>query len=195
MTVLSDRYADAFAYAFTLHRDQVRKGSDIPYVTHLIAVSGLVLEHGGSEDEAIAGLLHDAVEDQGGSPTLAEIRRRFGDEVAAIVDGCSDTDVTPKPPWRQRKEDYLAHLPYASRSIRLVSVADKLHNARATLADYRRVREALWAHFKGGRYGTLWNYRALIGAYRSAAGEPTQEALVAELDRVVGELERLVAGK
>ena len=191
MTVLSDRYAEAFAYALELHRGQIRKGTNTPYVSHLIAVSGLVLEHGGSEVEAIAALLHDAVEDQGGAPTLAEIKRRFGDEVAAIVEGCSDTDQTPKPPWRERKEAYLAHVPHATRSVQLVSVADKLHNARAILGDYRVLGEALWPRFKGGRDGTLWLYRALTDAYRSAIVEPTHPRLVEELDRVVTELERL----
>ena len=191
MTVLSDRYAEAFAYALELHRGQIRKGTNTPYVSHLIAVSGLVLEHGGSEVEAIAALLHDAVEDQGGAPTLAEIKRRFGDEVAAIVEGCSDTDQTPKPPWRERKEAYLAHVPHATRSVRLVSVADKLHNARAILGDYRVLGEAVWPRFKGGRDGTLWLYRALTDAYRSAIVEPTHPRLVEELDRVVTEIERL----
>jgi (p)ppGpp synthase/HD superfamily hydrolase len=193
MTVLSERYARAFAYAFELHREQVRKGSGIPHVTHLIAVSGLVLEYGGSEDEAIAGLLHDAMEDQGGAPTLAEIRRRFGDEVAAIVDGCSDTDVIPKPPWRKRKEAYVAHVAHASPSVRLVSAADKVHNARAIAADYRLQGKKVWSCFKGGKEGALWKYRALVGAYRSAACEPTQEALVDELERVIAEIEKLTA--
>jgi (p)ppGpp synthase/HD superfamily hydrolase len=194
MAVLSDRYARAFAYAFDLHREQVRKGSGIPYVTHLIAVSGLVLEYGGSEDEAIAGLLHDAVEDQGGASTLAEIRQRFGDEVAAIVDGCSDTDVIPKPAWRKRKEAYVAHVATASSSVRLVSAADKVHNARTIVADYRLQGKKLWSCFKGGREGTLWNYRALVEAYRSAASDPNQEALVDELERLIGEIEKLPAG-
>jgi len=188
--MLSNRYAEAFAYALELHRKQVRKGTDIPYVSHLIAVSSLVLEHGGSEVEAIAALLHDGVEDQGGPPTLAEIKRRFGEEVAAIAQGCSDTDLTPKPPWRKRKQDYVAHVRHASRSVRLVSTADKLHNARSILADYRQLGEALWSRFTGGRDGTLWYYRALVDAYRSAAGEPTPLPLIAELDRVVSELEQ-----
>lgn len=190
MVPISNRYAEAFAYALELHRDQVRKGTNIPYVAHLLAVSGLVLEHGGSEDEAIAGLLHDAVEDCGGAPTLAEIKRRFGNEVAAMVEGCSDTDATPKPPWQKRKEDYVAHVRHASRSVRLVSAADKLHNARAILGDYRVLGEEVWSRFSGGRQGTLWYYRALVEAYRSASGDPTEERLLGELDRVVSDLER-----
>jgi len=151
-----------------------------------------VLEDGGGEDEAIAGLLHDAVEDQGGAPTRAEIRRRFGDRVTAIVDGCTDADTVPKPPWRARKERYVAHVKEAPADVRRVSAADKLHNARAILADYRAHGEALWSRFNGGREGTLWYYRALIGAYREAATEPS--GLLDELERVVSELER-VAGQ
>jgi GTP pyrophosphokinase len=156
-------------------------------VAHLLAVTSLALEHGATEDEAIAAVLHDAIEDQGGAPTREEIRRRFGDVVTAIVDGCTDTDVVPKPPWRQRKEAYIAHVRSASPSVRLVSSADKLHNARSILADYRLLGEALWPRFTGGKEGTLWYYRALIDAYRAAGGTP----LVDELERVVGEIERL----
>jgi (p)ppGpp synthase/HD superfamily hydrolase len=193
--ILSDRYAEAFAYALELHRNQPRKETEIPYVAHLMAVSGLVLEHGGSEIEAIAALLHDAVEDQGGPPTLAEIQRRFGDEVARIVEGCSDTDATLKPAWRKRKEDYVAHVRRAPASVRLVSAADKLHNARAILADYRVHGESLWARFRGGKEGTLWYYRALADTYRSALVEGDHGRLVAELDRVVSKLEKLAAAQ
>lgn len=188
MTALSARYAQALTYAHELHLTQRRKGTDIPYVAHLLTVSALVLEHGGSEDEAIAALLHDAVEDQGGAPTLAAIKQRFGDEVAAVVAGCSDTDVMPKPPWRERKEHYVAHVASASRSVRLVSAADKLHNARSILADLRVMGDATWQRFSGGKDGSLWYYRALINAYRSASDAPTK--LVDELDRVVSEIER-----
>src|SRR5271169_5402067 len=118
-------------YALCLHAAQTRKGSGVPYISHLISVAALTLEYGGSEDEAIAALLHDAVEDQGGAATRADILRRFGPEVTAIVDGCSDTEVSPKPPWRARKEAYIAHLPTASESVQLVSACDKLHNARS----------------------------------------------------------------
>ena len=185
----SARFEEALVYATQLHAAQRRKGSDIPYVAHLLAVAALVLEDGGGEDEAIAGLLHDAVEDQGGAPTRAEIRRRFGDRVTAIVDGCTDADTVPKPPWRARKERYVAHVKEAPADVRRVSAADKLHNARAILADYRAQGEALWSRFKGGREGTLWYYRALIGAYREAATEPS--GLLDELERVVSKLERL----
>ncbi len=180
------RFEDALVYAARLHRNQVRKGTTIPYITHLLAVAAIVGEHGGGEEEVIAALLHDAVEDQGGAATLADIRTRFGDRVAAIVAGCSDTAAVPKPPWRERKERYIAHLARATPAVRLVSAADKLHNARAILADLRAQGDAIWARFNGGRAGTLWYYRVLVGALRAAGATP----LVEELDRVVGDIER-----
>ncbi len=145
------------------------------------------MEHGGSEDQAIAALLHDAVEDQGGAATRAEIARRFGETVAAIVDGCTDTDVIPKPPWRERKEQYVAHVRQAPPEVRRVSVADKLHNARAIVADLRCGGPATLDRFTGGREGTIWYYRSLVGAYREAGADP----LVDELQRVVEQMERL----
>ena len=186
---LTPRFDDAIAWASALHRNQVRKGTSIPYVAHLLAVASLALEAGATEDEAIAAVLHDSVEDQGGAPVLAEIRARYGDAVAAIVDGCTDTDVEPKPPWRPRKEAYLAHLPSASASVRLVSVCDKLHNARSILGDYRVHGEQVWMRFSGGREGTLWYYRELVKAYRKA---DTRGPVLDELERVVEELHRLV---
>ncbi len=133
-----DRFHDALSYASRLHAAQRRKGGQVPYVAHLLAVTAIVLEHGGNEDEAVAALLHDAVEDQGGAPRLAEIRARFGVVVADIVAGCTDADTTPKPPWQERKDRYLAHLPAAGRSVQLVAAADKLHNLRSLIEDYRR---------------------------------------------------------
>lgn len=135
--MLTERYRDALALTFELHQRQERKGSGVPYVAHVLGVSSLVLEHGGDEDEAIAALLHDAVEDQGGAATLARIAAGFGARVADIVRGCSDSMGEPKPPWRERKEHYLAHLGSASTSVRLVSSCDKLYNARTILADLR----------------------------------------------------------
>ena len=187
----SSRFEEALAYAARLHAQQVRKGTDIPYVSHILGVASIAIEHGADEDEAIAALLHDAVEDQGGAATAAEIRRRFGDRVAEIVKGCTDAEILPKPPWRQRKEAYLAHLPAATASIRLVSAADKLHNARAILRDYRELGEALWARFNGGRAGTLWYYRALVIAFEAAPEDKRSAPLVRELARTVDELERL----
>ncbi|HZW04067.1 MAG TPA: HD domain-containing protein [Anaerolineaceae bacterium] len=186
---LTKRFSEAFEYAFHLHRTQVRKGTAVPYIAHLMAVAGMVIENGGGEDEAIAGLLHDAVEDQGGQATLTEVRRRFGDRVADIVWANSDTDVEPKPAWRPRKEAYLDHLRTAPPPVLLVSAADKLHNARAVLADYRHLGEALWDRFNGGRDGTLWYYRELANVFAQTG----PDALAAELDRVVGELETLAA--
>lgn len=147
MAALTRRFDDAVAYAHDVHRSQRRKSTEIPYVAHLLAVASLTLEDGGSEDETIAALLHDAVED-GGAARLPEIRDRFGEEVAAIVFGCSDThDNVGKPPWRKRKERYLAHLETAGPSVLRVSNADKLHNARSIVADHRRIGDDLWQRF------------------------------------------------
>jgi GTP pyrophosphokinase len=186
--MLSHRFTEALIYARELHATQVRKGSGVPYIAHLLGVASIALEYGANEDEAIAALLHDAIEDQGGNTTREEIRRRFGDIVTEIVDGCTDADTTPKPPWRQRKEDYIAHLPTASASVRLVSVADKLYNAATILKDYRILGDSIWSRFKGGKEGSLWYYRALVVAFRQGESTP----LVDELDRVVSELENLV---
>ena len=180
-----EKFDRALLYASRLHKDQVRKGTEVPYVTHLLAVASIVGENGGTEDEVVAALLHDGPEDQGGEATLEEISAHFGEEVAKIVDGCTDTYEDPKPPWRERKERYLAHLGGASDSVRLVSSADKLHNARTVLSDYRRLGEDLWTRFNGNREGTLWYYRAIVDAL------PGESPIVEELDRVVTELETL----
>ena len=186
---VSPRFEHALQYAASLHAGQERKGTNVPYVAHLMSVAALVLEDGGDEDEAIAALLHDAVEDQGGQPTLEQIRQRFGQRVAGIVEGCTDRDTSPKPPWRQRKEQYLAYLRHTSAEVRRVSSADKLHNARAILADFRQVGDALWQRFQGDKEGTLWYYRSLVTVFREAGSG----LIVEELDRVVTELERLVS--
>jgi (p)ppGpp synthase/HD superfamily hydrolase len=180
-----EKFERALPYAARLHRDQVRKGTSTPYITHLLAVASIVGENGGTEDEVVAALLHDAPEDQGGEATLREIRARFGDEVAEIVDGCTDTYEDPKPLWRERKERYLAHLASASDSVRLVSSADKLHNARTVLSDYRLLGEDLWTRFNGKKEGTLWYYRAIVDTL------PGKGPIVEELDRVVTELDVL----
>jgi GTP pyrophosphokinase len=187
--MLSNRFTEALTYATELHANQVRKGSGVPYIAHLLGVASIALEYGASEDEAIAALLHDAIEDQGGAATREEIRRRFGDTVTEIVDGCTDAEIIPKPPWRQRKEAYIAHIPNASPSVLLVSAADKLHNARSILKDYRILGEAVWERFKGGKEGSLWYYRALVEAFRQTGSIP----LIDELERVVSDLEQLVA--
>ncbi|MGO9270236.1 MAG: HD domain-containing protein [Terriglobia bacterium] len=182
------RFGRALLYASELHAAQRRKGSDIPYLGHLLGVASIVLDYGGNEDEAIAALLHDAIEDQGGDATRQEIRRRFGDQVTEIVDGCTDADQVPKPPWGPRKRAYVARLRHEPKSVLMVSAADKLHNARAVLADYRVMGDSLWSRFTGGKEGTLWYYRELVKAYREAAAPA---GLTEELDRVVSELERL----
>jgi (p)ppGpp synthase/HD superfamily hydrolase len=166
---LGDRFDDALVYAARLHRTQVRKSSGVPYVSHLLAVASLVLEEGGDEDEAIAALLHDAVEDQGGRPRLEEIRGHFGDRVAEIVEGCSDTDQQPKPPWRLRKEAFIARLgdPATSESVLRVAAADKLHNARSVLADRRSLGDAVWDRFNAERDEQLWYYRAVVEVLRT----------------------------
>ena len=188
---LSPRLVRAFRLAARLHAGQGRKGTAVPYLAHLMGVASLVLEAGGDEDLAIAALLHDAVEDCGGPPTLRLIRGQFGERVARVVQECTDADTIPKPPWRRRKEQYLAHLPQASADGRLVSAADKLHNSRAILTDYRQVGEAVWNRFKGGREGTLWYYRSLVDTFRSLG----TNRLVEELARTVEELERVASDK
>lgn len=184
---LSPRFEEALVYANRLHVEQVRKASGVPYISHLLGVAAIVLEYGGSEDEAIAALLHDAIEDQGGAATREEIRRRFGNAVTAIVDGCTDAETIPKPPWRARKEAYLSHLATAPESVRLVSAADKVYNAQSIVKDYRRAGEAVWSRFKGGREGTLWYYRSLVDAFSKFGPHP----LYVELSRIVEDLERL----
>lgn len=189
--MLTRRFEEALVYATRLHADQTRKGSAVPYISHLMAVAALTLEYGGGEDEAIAALLHDAVEDQGGAETRAEIARLFGPRIAAIVDGCTDTDEHPKPPWRSRKEAYVNHLRTAPPAVRLVSACDKLHNARSLAKDYRACGESLWDRFSGGRDGTLWYYRAIVQALRCS---DDGSLLIEELDRAVTELEALADG-
>lgn len=151
-----------------IHAGQIRKGTDIPYLAHLLGVTSIALEYGANELEAISALLHDAGEDAGGRGRIEDIRLRFGNEVADIVQGCTDSEVVPKPEWRKRKEIYLARPPSASYSVRLVSASDKLHNARAILRDYRTQGEKLWSRFTGGKGGTLWYYRELINAFAKA---------------------------
>jgi (p)ppGpp synthase/HD superfamily hydrolase len=169
----------------------MRKASTIPYIAHLMGVASLVLEFGGDEDLAIAALLHDVVEDCGGAPMLKEVRRRFGSRVAKIVDGCTDSDTYPKPPWRERKETYIRHLKTADAETRLVSAADKLNNVRSILSDYRNVGESVWERFKGGRDGTLWYYRALLDEFLQR--KPNR--LIRELQLAINELEATASGR
>ena len=186
---LGPRFERALLFATRKHASQTRKGGAVPYISHLLGVAGLVLEAGGDEDLAIAALLHDVAEDCGGVPMLNQVRRRFGRRVAHIVEGCSDAFTIPKPSWRERKEPYIRHLRTADADTRLVSVADKLHNARSIVADYRELREQIWERFQGKREGTLWYYRALLDEFKRK--KPNR--LINEFERVVLELEALTA--
>jgi len=190
MLPISNRFRDAVDFTLVLHAEHRRKsGTDVPYACHLFGVASLVMEHGGDEDESIAALLHDAVEDQGGAPTLEKIRERFGDRVAMIVAGCTDTDQTPKPPWRQRKETYIAHLDNADPSVRLVSCCDKLHNARAIVRDQHNKGDDAFKIFTGKKDGTLWYYRALSDAFNRLG----PAAVAPLLKRTVDEMHTLAA--
>jgi (p)ppGpp synthase/HD superfamily hydrolase len=178
---LSPRFESALTMAAQLHVEQSRKGSEIPYVSHLLAVASLVLEHGGTEDQAIAALLHDAPEDQGGLKTLKRIRDEFGETVAEIVDQCTDTYENPKPDWGPRKKAYLAGIPNHSPEARLVSTADKLHNARAILNDYREIGEAVWERFESTKDETFGYYSSALEAFEAQE----TNSLTAELRRTL----------
>lgn len=189
--LLSWRFDLALQLALGLHRQQVRKGTSIPYISHLLAVCSLVLEAGGDEDQAIAALLHDAVEDQGGSATLETIRHLFGDRVATAVESCSDsvvTDAAKKAPWRQRKEKYLAHLQHANEDARLIAAADKLHNVRAVLKDFREMGDQVWSRFNAPKQEQLWYYSALVDSLPPTG---TAQPIIEELAREVEELKEL----
>ena len=192
-TTLTDRFDEALTYAREHHRDDWRKGTGIPYVSHLLGVSSLVLDMEGSEDEAIAALLHDVIEDGGGVEAEVVIRERFGDDVARIVRACSDTDVQPKPPWQDRKKTYIAAIAHKRPDELRVSLADKVHNARAILLDLRTNGDELWTRFSAGRDAQLWYYGGLADQFtarRADLGEPAAP-LVDELQRVVAEIGRV----
>lgn len=182
--MLTVRFDDAFLYASRLHANQTRRGRETPYIGHLMGVASIVLAHGGDEDQAIAALLHDAAEDQGGHETLRQIERQFGQRVAAIVRDCTDSLDEPQPAWRARKERYVDHLQHAPAATRLVAAADKLFNAREILEDYRQLGDKLWERFAGGR-DVLWYYKALVAALSLAGGG----SVVDELARTVADLE------
>jgi (p)ppGpp synthase/HD superfamily hydrolase len=188
---LGPRFQRAFEFAADKHKNQTRKASAIPYITHLMGVTSLVLEAGGDEDLAIAALLHDVVEDCGGEKMLKEIRRRFGKRVAHIVDGCTDAYETPKPPWHERKVNYINRLKSEDADTRLVSAADKLNNIRSILSDYRALGESVWSRFNGGRDGTLWYYRTLRDEF--LRNQPNRITL--DFDLAVQELESLTRQK
>jgi GTP pyrophosphokinase len=184
----TERFESAMAYAHQVHRHQRRKGTGIPYIAHILGVTAIAMEYGATEDEAIGALLHDAAEDGGGEETLAYIRAQFGDAVADIVLGCSDSlveDPEDKLPWLERKENYLAHLDNASDSVCLVSAADKLHNVRSISRDYREHGEEIWERFQGKRDGTLWYYETvadtLLRRYRRQITRDLQDEVDALL--------------
>jgi len=186
--VLTHRFDLALQLASGLHRNQCRKGTSVPYISHLMSVTALVLDNGGSEDQAIAALLHDAVEDQGGKPTLDTIRQLFGDRVADIVHECSDSDATDpaqKLPSLERKNAYLRHLPTTSNEALLVALADKVHNARSILGDYLQIGDAVWNRFNVGKEEQLRYYSRLLEIFRERSA-PAR--LTDEFGRVVGEL-------
>jgi (p)ppGpp synthase/HD superfamily hydrolase len=184
---LSRQFEKALTYATRIHGGQLRKKTRIPYIAHILGVAAIAMEYGANETEAIGALLHDAVEDCGGAKRLRDIERKFGRDVAKIVEGCTDTDQTPKPPWLERKKAYVAHVRHAPMPTKLVSASDKLHNLRAILMDYRKEGERLWSRFNGGKQGALWYYRALVNAFSGKRIQP----LVQELDRTLTQLELL----
>ena len=184
---VTPRFIEALGYAARIHARQIRKRTSRPYIGHLLGVTSIVIEYGGDEEMAIAALLHDAVEDQGGLPRLREIRKKLGPRVARIVDGCTDTYTEPKPPWRSRKLAYIRRVAEEADDVRLVSAADKLSNSRETLHELRVHGASVFEKFEGKKEGTLWYYRALVDVFRKAGGGP----LIEELDRVVTELESL----
>ena len=194
-TQLTERYADAVAYAATAHAAQRRKGTDIPYIAHLLAVSGSVLEAGGDEDQAIAGLLHDVVEDQGGLPRADDVRARFGDRVADIVLGCSDStteDRKDKLPYAERKATHIAHLREASDDVLLVTAADKLHNARAIHTDLMIDGPDMLARFNGTAEQVVWYYDSILKVLENRRVAPT---LTTSLRHAIMEIKDLLRMK
>jgi len=184
------KFDEALLLAHDLHRRDIRKGTGRPYISHLLGVCSLTVDYGGDEEMAIAALLHDAVEDHGGRPMLDQIRERFGERVASIVDGCTDSyaiDATKKEPWHQRKQEYLARIVHGDAETRLVSAADKLYNARTIVRDVRLEGLSALDRFNGGRKNTVWYYDELVHAYRHAGTND----LVEELATVVDEMKRL----
>jgi (p)ppGpp synthase/HD superfamily hydrolase len=185
---LGKRLDDGLGYALRLHRKQQRKGKNVPYAAHLLGTAGTVLDFGGDEAQAVAALLHDAAEDHGGRPRLDKIRRRFGRDVAAMVEDCTDTFEQVKPPWRPRKEAYLASLPGKDARSLLVSAADKLDNARAIVADLRQHGPATLERFHGKRE-TVWYFQELVKTFSDLEVGP----IAAELAAAVKEMAALAA--
>ena len=181
---LGPRFLSALELAHELHAGQVRKGKGVSYLGHLLGVASIVIDAGGSEDEAIAALLHDAAEDQGGLETLARIRAQFGTEVADIVEACSDTFESPKPPWRERKDAYLAHLETASDSAVMVSLADKVQNAQAILLDHGELGDEMFDRFKAGKDATIAYYAKLAEVLSRRRPGPLSDQLSATIEQL-----------
>lgn len=184
--MLTGRFADAVGVAARLHATQVRNGTTIPYLSHLLGTCAIALEYGADEDQAIAALLHDTIEDCDPRVARPEVDR-FGPVVRVLVEACTDTDVSPKPPWRERKEAYLARIAHEASGALLVSASDKLHNARAIVADLHQFGPTVWTRFNP-ESDQLWYYRSLVEAYR--ANRQCNPALIRELDRTVTEMEQ-----
>jgi (p)ppGpp synthase/HD superfamily hydrolase len=175
--MLTKRFDEAFKFAHDLHRTQTRKGTSIPYISHLLAVSAIVIENGGDEDQAIGALLHDAAEKGEGKKTLGEIERRFGNSVAEIVSDCTDSFAEPKPGWRSRKEIYLAKLPATAPQSQLVSLADKIQNAEVIALDYQNHGDTIWQRYEGGAEGMRWYYSALASRFARLMPGPLSDRL------------------
>jgi len=181
---LGKRFDDALLHALRLHRKQQRKGNNVPYAAHLLGTAGLVLDFGGDEAQAMAALLHDAAEDHGGRPRLAKIRKRFGADVARMVEDCTDTFEKVKPEWRPRKEAYLASLPGKRARSLLVSAADKLDNARAIVADLRAHGAGTLDRFSGKR-DTLWYFQELVEVFDELGVGPVADELAVAVKEMV----------
>lgn len=161
-----EKYLEAYTFSFKLHKKQIRKGSNIPYFTHLSSVSNLIIENNGTTTQAIAGLLHDAVEDQGGIKTLAVIKKKFGPKVAKIVSQCSDTSIDPKPPWKARKKKYIEDIKNKTQDTLLVALCDKYHNAHCILSDYQKIGDKIWDRFNASKQETFWYYESLYKEFK-----------------------------
>jgi len=182
------KFAEAVRVAAKMFADKTKKGTCIPYISHLLGTCAIALEHGATEDEAIAALLHDTIEDIKPTNEARAAVGHFGKEVLRIVEACSDSDTHPKPPWQERKERYLDRLAREDHAVLLVSASDKLHNARSIVSDLRNHGSSVWERFNAPREKQLWYYRELVKIFRKHLVE--NPALVAELDLAVTEMER-----
>lgn len=185
--MLSPKFEKALSFATQLHATQYRKGSKAPFITHLLSVCAIILEDGGTEDEAIAGLLHDAVEDQGGLKTLEAIKNTFGERIAQIVLECSETHLSPKPPWKERKVQSLAKMKQISDSAIRVVLADKVHNSQSLIREHQKYGTIIWNNFKAGREGTVWYFNQVC----AVLNERTNSELIHELKLAVNRIEVL----